>query len=268
MSTSEFPPKYANRDNDEIIECAPPGANEELSPPSYTPLNESLHWFSINIPFIDAASKQSDPSPNQFTPRYQLSCEFTRNGQPFLLKIRRLLRSEIRSIDSNRGKASSKGHVEFDDDTTIYVIENMAAKMAFSRGIGPIEIRGRQAGTLKGIIQLPSSSFRSTDKFWHITRNPHGDALKKHNEAKMQKYGYKPADELNRDLRFTARKDSRFQQTEWRNRKDQIIAVEHNSGDFEIVDNAMLDRKARDILVTCWCAQKWANGTLNCDKEY
>src|SRR5580692_8711183 len=100
MSTSEFPPKCANRDNDEIIECAPPSANEEPSPPSYTPLNESLRWFSINAPFINAASERNDPSPNQFTPRYQLSCDFTRSGQPFLLKIRRLLRSEIRSIDS------------------------------------------------------------------------------------------------------------------------------------------------------------------------
>jgi hypothetical protein len=263
MSASELPPKYSDRENGELLQHSPPDLNAEEPPPSYTPLNESLHLFSVKIPFIYAAPKLNNLSADRLAPRYQLSCEYTRSGQPFILKIRRLLRSEIRSLEPLDNKVSSTRHVVFDDDTTIYYVENMAAKMAFSKGIGPIEIRGRQAGTLAGSIQFPSPGFRSSAKFWHISRNPHGDALKKHNEAKMQKYGYKPADEVNRDLCFSIRRDSKSQQTEWRSGKGQIIAVEHISGDLEIVDDTMLDRKARDILVTCWCARKWANGALS-----
>jgi hypothetical protein len=263
ISPSEFPPKYSDSTHDKILQRSPPDPNAEESPPSYTPLNESLHLFLVNIPFIYASQKLNNLSPDRPAPRYQLSCEYTRSGQPLILKIRRLLRSEIRVLEPLDGKASSTRNVVFDDDTTIYYIENMAAKMAFSKGIGPIEIRGRQAGTLAGSIQFPSPGFRSSAKFWHVTRNPHGDTLKKHNEARMQKYGYKPADEVNRDLCFSTRRDSKSQQTEWRSGKGQIVAMEHISGDLEIVDGTVLDRKERDILVTCWCARKWANGSLN-----
>jgi hypothetical protein len=240
----------------------PPDIADEALPPKYTPLNESLHLFSIQGSIIHGIPRNSSGSLP--VARYQLGYESTRSGRPCQLKIRRLLASESRS--ALRG-------VEFDDDLILYLLENLAAKLPFGRGIGAIEIRGRQAGTLSGCIQLPSENLRASvtkslggsRRFWHITKNAAGDALREENAAKIQKYGYRPSDEQNKNLLYSVRKSPKSKTTEWRGREGQLVAIETATAALEIIGN--VDRRTRDLIVTCWCAEMWAKGSLPWNPE-
>ena len=243
----------------------PPGPADDVLPPAYTPLNESLHFFSIKDGFIYAAPRIFGGINTSF-PRYQLWVEHTRSGKPLLLKIRRLLASESRIA------AFGSREIEFDFDTTLYIIENLGAKaLRLSSKFGPIEIRGRHQGAVKGYIELQTAgakasiaerlSFGGSQKFWHITKNANGDSLREENAAKMQKYGYRPSDEINKDLLFLIRKDPRTKEVHWRKPGNQLLAIESDANLLNILE--AVDLRTRDLIVTCWCAIKWAEGSVN-----
>jgi hypothetical protein len=149
--------------------------------------------------------------------------------------------------------------VEFDDDTTLYQIENLGALSVF-KGQN-IEIRGRRAKTLPGHITMHEEERKC--EFWHMTRNPAGDALKKENERKMQKYGYRSDAEWNKKLLFSAITRIREDKVDWRDENRKLVAAETGAGGFNIADE--VNEKIRDALITCWIARRWGTGNLAWD---
>jgi hypothetical protein len=257
--------EHVNPERQCLVDVQLPSHSYDVLPPAYTPLDESLHFFSIRDGFIYAAPRISGADSTPF-PRYQLLVQNTRSGKPLLLKIRRLLASESRIA------ATGSREVEFDDDTTLYTIENLGVKvLRLSSKFGSVEIRGRQRGTLKGYIELQTSgikpstanhhSFGGYQKLWHITKNAEGDALRQENAAKIQKYGYRPSDEINRDLLFSVRNGPRIKEVQWKDPRGQPVATETDSKSIEILDNVNL--KTRDLIVTCWCARQWVQGAMD-----
>jgi hypothetical protein len=100
-------------------------------------------------------------------------------------------------------------------------------------------------------------------EFWHLTRNPAGDSLKKENERRMHKYGYRSDDEWNKKLLFSAVTRIRHDTVEWRNESGILIATESGASGFDVADE--VDKKTRDALITCWVARRWGNGNLAWD---
>ena len=123
--------------------------------------------------------------------------------------------------------------VDYDEDTTLYVIQHE-------------HIRGRQKRTLPGHVKLEQSMRKC--KFWHLTRNEAGDALKKENEKKIQKYGYHPRDEWHEALLFAV------QRCEWKDGTGCVVASETPDG---LNIERVLSISERDALVTCWAAKRW-----------
>jgi hypothetical protein len=221
-------------------------------PPAYTAFDETINSFILEAPLIHTVDNNSS------RPRYQLSQEFSRSGKLYRLRIRRLLPTESRRLSV---PATSKARsVEFDDDTTLYAITNLRGLSIFKSQ--NIEIRGRRANTLPGHISL-----RDVDGKWefsHVTRNPAGDALKKQNERKMQKYGYRPTDEWNTKGLFLAVARSSDGKIDWQDEKGQVVAVEA-PGRFDITKE--VDQRTRDTLVTCWIARRWSGGNFPWTKQ-
>jgi hypothetical protein len=144
------------------------------------------------------------------------------------------------------------------------MIEDVGAVNPFKRHW--VEIRGRRAKTLPGHIQFRYSGGDSGNcTFWHMTRNPANDSLKKENEKKMKKYGYRADDEWNRKklfgcslkLRGLLRRPTVI---EWVDDEGKIVATEE--GDmFNVVNE--VDQNMRDALITCWTARRWKAGAMN-----
>jgi len=94
-----------------------------------------------------------------------------------------------------------------------------------------------------------------------VTRNSANDSLKKENERKMQKYGYRADDEWDKKLLFsTSMRLRQGGKIDWRDGQGDIIAAEQ-SDTFRIVKE--VDQVTRDALVTCWVARRWAAGSLS-----
>jgi hypothetical protein len=256
--------RFLPGDDDENALISPPLSPDAELPPVYTPLDETVAAFVLQPPFIYAKG-------SSVFPRYQLLIEYTRSGKPFRLRIRRLLGSESRRLslvgtrrDDSAGK--SKDTVPYDDDMTMYIIENVSGLSMFSASAGSnLDIRGRQARTLDGYVRLQNERGGKA-RFTHVTRNVKGDALREENEKKMHKWGYKPDDEVNKALLFSVHAESlslmsKNRKFEWRNGDEEVVATEWSDGSLEIVKE--MDRKNRDILVTCWTAKCWANNSVS-----
>jgi hypothetical protein len=145
--------------------------------------------FRLEAPLI-YATKPSN------APRYQLMQEFTKSGKPRKLSIRRLLQTESRShslpSDSLLVASTSRG-IEYDEEGTMYTI--MASTLY---AITTYEMRGHRSSTLAGNIQVETGQSvlgGKWSKIWHLTRNARRDSLNPENEARLQKYGYKPEEE-------------------------------------------------------------------------
>lgn len=221
-----------------VLPLTPQLSPDAELPPAYTAHNENVTAFSLEFPFIYATSPA-------LVPRYQLCAEFSRTGRPQKLQIRRLLITESRrlssasrrlstiSAGSSKSKASDSAGVEYDDDTTLYVIQNEM-------------IRGRRARTLPGHVKIDRGLGKC--QFWHMTRNEAGDSLRKENEKKIQKHGYHSKDEWNKNLLYEVQK------SKWKTADGSDVAQER-SDSLEIVKT--IDITERDMLVTCWVSKRW-----------
>ncbi|KAF2435488.1 hypothetical protein EJ08DRAFT_339828 [Tothia fuscella] len=223
--------------------------------PLYTAFDETIKSFTLQTPFIYTLPKESSPRP-----RYQLSQEHSKSGKLWRLRIRRLLPTESRRLSIPTPGRTPR--VDFDDDTTLYLIENLGALSVF-KGQN-IEIRGRRAKTLPGHITIRSYEDRKSE-FWHMTRNPAGDSLRKENERKMQKYGYRSDQEWNRKLLFSAVTRIRGEKVDWQDENDRVIATETLEGGFDVIDG--VNEKTRDALITCWVARRWGAGNLSWEAQ-
>jgi hypothetical protein len=245
---ASFPtrPRFLPGDGDEgeEEECPSfPGDASAPLPPTYSAFDDTINSFTLREPLVFTVGN-SEPRP-----RYQLSEERSRSGKPYRVRIRRLLPTESRRLSLPICDIA-KRRVDFDDDTTLYTITNLGALSIF-KGQN-IEMRGRRANTLPGYI-----SFKENGEFWHITRNPAGDALKKENEKKMKKYGYRSDDEWNRKLLFRATVCPGEAKYDWRDGAGQVIAHEIDRS-FDIA--SVVDQRTKDTLVTCWVARRWGAG--------
>jgi hypothetical protein len=234
------------------LECNPVQDHIDAPPPSYSAFDESLCCFALRAPLIYTLASGS------IRPRYQLSQEHSRSGIQYRLRIRRLLPTESRRLSIPTPGRPCK--IDFDEDTTLYLIENLGAFSVFKGQ--RIEIRGRKAKTLPGHITLNEEDGKW--EFWHLTRNPAGDSLKKENERKMQKYGYRSDDEWNKNLLFRADACPRDGKVDWRDADGKTIATEID-GKFDIATH--VDQKTKDALVTCFVARRWATRSLIWDTQ-
>lgn len=199
MASAEPPPAYSSRHDHQLLLTFPTIKQAGISttdaiqldsihlipPPDYTLNIDSPHSalrsdISINPPTTFHIKQHliyiSKPALNgtKSTPHYQLHVEKTRTGKPKSLKIRRLLSSEIQKLTTNPCTP-----LPFDDDTLLYFAQPRPSYFA-SRKAGILEIRGRQAGTLKGLVEV-SPPKREQRLVWHVTRNSAGDYLKEEN---------------------------------------------------------------------------------------
>lgn len=226
-----------NEDEEPSVPALSPQLSPDAElPPAYTAHNENVAAFSLEFPFIYATSPA-------VIPRYQLFAEYSRTGKPQKLQIRRLLINESRKMSSasrrlstvsaTSAKSKASESLEYDEDTTLYVIQNEM-------------IRGRRARTLPGHVQIDRGFGKCL--FWHMTRNEEGDALRKENEKKIQKYGYHSKDEWHKNFLYEVQK------SKWRD-KDGTVVANEDSDSLEIVK--WLDVSERDMLVTCWASTRW-----------
>lgn len=202
-----------------------PSPDAEL-PPAYSAHDENVTSFALNPPYIYATGTTD-------VPRYHLFAEYTRSGKPDRLCIRRLLATESRRLSMSSIKGTKIPSIDYDQDITLYITQHE-------------HIRGRQKGTLPGHVKLERRMGKC--KFWHMTRNEAGDALKKENERKIQKYGYHAKDEWHKNLLFSVQKHV------WRDATGSVIASETRDG-FKM--ERVLDICERDVLITCWAAKRW-----------
>lgn len=228
---------------------------ENAAAPEYTAFDETLGSFEFRLPLIYARNNNGETRP-----RYHLSQELTKSGKPWRLKIRRVLPTESRHLSSASYTPPSKARViEYDDDTTLYIVEDRGALNMFkSRSV---EIRGRRANTLPGIVKIHSGGrFAGSCEFWHMTKNSAKNNLKKENEERIQKYGYHVTDEWRKKKLFsTNSRLGRASKNGWKDEEGKIVANE--CGDmFEVVSG--VDQRTKDALVTCFVAQRWASGKL------
>lgn len=235
----------------------PPILVEPNNPvPEYTAFDETLGSFELRVPLINARNNNGETRP-----RYQFSQELTKSGKPWRLKIRRVLPTESRRLSIPNASSTSKARVvEYDDDTTLYIVEDQGALNPFK---GPsVEIRGRRAKTLPGIIKMHSGGRQAGScEFWHMTKSLANDSLKKENEKKMQKYGYQANDEWNKKKLFST--DSRLGRASkvgWKNKEGKVVAIEDGDA-FQVMIG--VDQRMKDALVTCFVARRWASGKLS-----
>lgn len=224
----------------------------ENGAPKYTAFDETIGAFELDVPLILA--RNSDGATR---PRYHLSQEFTKSSKPWRLKIRRLLPTESRHLSIPNTSSSRTRVIDYDDDTTLYIIEDQGALNPFKRR--SVEIRGRRAKTISGIIKLQSGgrSAGSCD-FWHMTRNA---AKNSSRVEKMQKYGYHADDEWEKKKLYSS--NSRLgtaKEIVWKNEHGKIVANEDGDA-FEVMRD--VDQKTKDALVTCFVARRWASGKLS-----
>jgi len=221
-------------------------------PPSYTPFDERARVFSlcnniVNIVSADRAEK----------PRYQLRQQRAKSGRLWRLQIRRLLPSESRRL------SMSGGSVDFDLDTILYDAENLAALYAL-RNRMEVQIKGRKAGTLQGHIEVRDRG-RDGYEFLQCTRPSSKHWSRAENLKKMNRWGWRADDELQKTSLLTCRSAGRKGNAEWRH-KDEItdvvgiIAVEKEG---ELVMQKDVADKLKDALVTCWATKHWMLGSLS-----
>lgn len=233
-----------------------PGSQFPDNPaPGYTAFDETLGSFELRLPLIHARNDNGE-----IRARYQLSQELTKSGKPFRLKIRRVLPTESRLITSARNTSSSKaGLVEYDDDTTLYLIEDQGALTKFKSQ--SVAIIGRRARTLPGIIKIQSGGgFAGSCNFWHMTKSPAKNSLKESHDEKTQRRGYHPNDEWQKKKLFsTNSRLGKGGQLSWKDGGGKIVATE--CGDmFDVMSG--VDQRTKDALVACFVAQRWASGKL------
>lgn len=224
-------------------------------PPSYTHFDEYAKVFSmcngiINIVNADRAEK----------PRYQLKQQLAKSGRLWRLQIRRLLPSESRRL------SMSSRDVDFDADTMLYDAENLAALYAL-RNRMEVQIKGRKAGTLQGHIEVRDKG-RDGHEFLQCTRPASKHWSREENMKKMNRWGWRADDELEKTSLFTRRSLGRGRHAEWKHKDELtdvvgIIAVEM---DGELVLQRDVPDKLRDALVTCWATKHWMMGTLDSGK--
>ena len=226
-SHRRFLPENSDFDGeDALLHLSPQLCPDAELPPAYSAHDENVTSFSLKAPYIYATTTAN-------VPRYHLFAEYTRSGKPDRLCIRRLLRTESRRLSLSCIKGTKIPHIDYDQDTTLYIIRNE-------------HIRGRQKGTLPGHVKLERGMGKC--KFWHMTRNEAGDALKKENERKIQKHGYHSRDEWHKNLLFAVQK------CEWRDRTGSVVARETRDG---FTTERVLGISERDVLITCWAAKRW-----------
>jgi hypothetical protein len=233
----------------------PASSDSVFKLPQYTAFDETISSFQLMIPLI--YTRNSDGKKQ---PRYQLFQELTKSGKPWRLKIRRLLPTESRRLSLPNTSSSKAEVVDYDDDTTLYIIENQGALNPFKGQ--SVEIRGRRAKTLPGLIKLHEGAGAAANcEFWHMTRNAANDSLRKENEKKMLKYGYHADDEWKKKKLFSSNLLlGGCGKIDWKNDEGKVVATEYGN-DFEVMDG--VDQRTRDALVTCFVARRWASGSLN-----
>jgi hypothetical protein len=219
-------------------------------PPTYTPFDERPKIFSFCDSFVNIVSADGRTSK----PRFQLQQQRSQSGRLWRLRLRRLLPSESRRLSMS---SASELDVDFDADTMLYEVENLAALYAFRNRLD-VQIKGRKAGTLPGHIEL-SSTGRDGHEFKHCTRPAAKHWSREENIRKMNKWGWKADMELEKTSLFTCRNG------EWKQRDeltDQIVtvAVERNG---ELVLQKDISERMRDVLVTCWATKHWSTGALD-----
>jgi hypothetical protein len=157
----------------------------------------------------------------------------------------------------------SELNVDFDTDTVLYEVENLAALYSIRNRLD-IQIKGRKAGTLQGYIELCSKGREGHD-FKHCTRPAAKHWSREENIRKMNKWGWKADMEVEKTPLFTCRNLGRDKHAEWK-QKDEltdesvVVAVEMNG---ELVLQKDISEKMRDALVTCWAAKHWSMGDLD-----
>jgi hypothetical protein len=226
-----------------------------FTPPEYTAFDENISLFELLVPLIYTRDNYGEKRP-----RYQLFQEFTKSGKPWRLKIRRLLPTESRRLSVPNASSSKAQFVDYDDDTTLYAMEDVGALNIFKGQ--SVEIRGRRAKTLPGLIKFHNGGGASRRcEFWHMTKNAANDSLKKENEKKIQKYGYHADDEWKKKLLFSS--SSRLGRTgkvDWKNEEGKTVATE-DGNTFDIMSD--VDQRTKDALITCFVARRWAFGRLS-----
>jgi hypothetical protein len=225
-----------------------------FNPPDYTAFDDTINSFELLAPLIHTRNNDSETRP-----RYQLFQEFTKSGKPWRLKIRRLLPTESRRLSVPNASTSKARVVDYDDDTTLYIIEDLGALNPFKGQ--SVEIRGRRAKTLPGLIKLRDGGGNVGNcEFWHMTRNAANNSLKKENEKKMQKYGYHADDEWKKKKLFSSNSRLGRASVDWKNEEGKIVATEDGNA-FDVMNG--VDQRTKDALITCFIARRWASKRLN-----
>ncbi|KAF2495005.1 hypothetical protein BU16DRAFT_51983 [Lophium mytilinum] len=230
----------------QLTPSEPARCNEASLPPAYHALDPLLSHLTLAAPLIHASTTSSTSS----LPRYQLSQTLTKSGRPLTLSIRHLLPTECRRL-STASQSSRPEALRYDDDTTLYHISRHGPRA---------ELRGLRAGTLDGRIELTSGAGVRGRwwKFWHVVRSQRFDALDPANEARIQKYGYRAEDEVERRVLFLVIRG------DWWSGEGQKVAVEQGAekggqGGIKVLDAAG-DKRRRDLVVACWVMRAWMGG--------
>lgn len=224
------------------------------SPPLYTAVDAHATRFSFTYPFIYSISSSSQ------TPHYQVDVQRLKSGKPYKLRIRPLPGYESRALslalaepgreDSKAGKGMRpNGVVPFDKEGTMYEITNLSALGGWN-GLSGMEIKGFRASTLKGYVRVEKTNVlgKKSYSFWHHTRNEERDALKDENRARLERRGYHAQDEWNSSLLLQVKCDV------WTGGVGQVKAkVEQDTLSL----NSCVDKKTKDLLVTCWLVTCW-----------
>ncbi|QDS70977.1 hypothetical protein FKW77_007410 [Venturia effusa] len=220
--------------------------------PGYTAIDETSGSFELLAPLIHVRSSNGETRP-----RYHISQELTRSGKPWRLKIRRVLPTESRLLSSPTNTSLSKVQaIDYDNDTTLYMIEDRGALSMFkSRSV---EIRGRRANTLPGMINIDiGGRYTGSCEYWHTKKKSANSLM---NGEKMQKYGYHASDDWKKTKLFSTNFRLGTRKIGWKDKNGKTVALEEG-GNFQVMSG--LDQRTKDALITCFVAQKWASGKLN-----
>ncbi|KAF2648188.1 hypothetical protein K491DRAFT_699099 [Lophiostoma macrostomum CBS 122681] len=232
-------------------------------PPSYSACDTLASSFRLHGPLIYATKTST-------TPRYQLLQEFSRRGEPRRLHIRRLMPTESRRCSlptlPRTLTRRSTSDIPYDEEATMYTMtrfDNLWDKTS------SYEMRGLRSSTLGGIVVVEKGKSVLGGrwvKIWQKTRNRRNDSLNPENEDRLNRYGYQPEEEWDKNCLFTVKGGKKRKGVgvwNWSDGEGRRAGVEEDGGldgerRFEVL--GVQDGWKKDLMVACWVMKVWMGG--------
>ena len=216
--------------------------------------------FAVHNPFIYSTTSTS------YTPIYQVSLLNTRSGEPWQLRLCRLLPSETRRLSMPTGDGGERARVRYDDDLTLYVAQGVNSLLSIG-ATSQVCIRGCKARALRGTVAMERCRGLMKGpsyQFWHVTAvRARLDAEEnEHRRKVMHRRGYRVSDDWKRELLFSlhgGRRIGSAGELEWRDENRRLVATER---DERLVATGQMDAEDRDLLIACWVSKRWIQGHL------